>query len=71
MRAAIISARKLHAFKIIVAIPVSPPDTLKKIEKEADEVICLDAPEPFWGVGAFYDSFFQTEDEEVIAWLSK
>lgn len=69
MRAAIISARNLKAQKIVVAIPVSPPETLKKINLEADEVICLGTPELFWGVGAFYDNFFQTEDEEVIELL--
>ena len=71
MRAAILSARRMEAQKIVVAIPVSPKDTLKKIEAEADEVICLYTPEVFFGVGGFYDVFYQTEDEEVIDLLNK
>ncbi len=71
MRAAIASARAQGAKKIIVAIPVSSRDALKKIEKEVDEVVCVTVPEVFWGVGGFYDIFDQTEDEEVIALMKK
>jgi len=66
MRAAIMSAKAMGAQKIVVAVPVSPADTLKKIKQEVDEVICLATPETFFGVGQFYDIFAQTEDEEVI-----
>jgi len=69
MLATIISARALGAKKVVVAVPVCPPDSLKKIQKEADEVICLDVPDLFWGVGGFYDSFAQTEDDEVVTIL--
>jgi len=71
MRAAIASVRAQEAKKIIVAIPVSSREALKKIKKEADEVVCVTVPEVFWGVGAFYDFFDQTEDEEVIALMKK
>jgi len=71
MRAAIISARGMGAKKIVVAIPVSTIDTLRKIEQEADEVICLYVPDRFWGISGFYDVFFQTEDDEVIDLLRK
>lgn len=66
MLAAIVSARSLGASKIVVAIPVSPIDTLNKINNFADETVCLYAPEIFFGVGGFYESFLQTEDQEVI-----
>jgi len=69
MRAAIKSARKLGAEKIVVAIPVSPKDALEKIKSEADVVICLDIPDVFFGVGGFYQEFAQTEDEQVISLL--
>jgi len=67
MLAAIKSAKNLGAQKIVAAVPVSPAESLKKIEKEVDEVIFLDTPAPFWGVGGFYDLFLQTEDDEVVA----
>ena len=71
MRAAIASACNLGAQKIVVAIPVAPPESLKEIRKEADEVICLFVPEVMLGVGAFYDLFAQTDDATVIELLSK
>ncbi|MCX6745772.1 MAG: phosphoribosyltransferase [Candidatus Parcubacteria bacterium] len=66
MRAAIKSVKEKKAKKIIVAVPVSAQDSLKTIEKEADQIICLDAPLFFGAVGAFYENFGQTTDEEVI-----
>lgn len=71
MRAAIKTVKKMDAAKIIVAIPVTPPDTAELIKKEVDEIIYLDAPPFFGAVGAFYDEFPQTHDEEVIDLLKK
>lgn len=55
--------------KIIVALPVSPKDTLEKIKKESDEVICLLVPEVFYAVGQWYAMFNQVDDEEAIKLL--
>lgn len=52
--------------RIVVAIPVSSPEALRKIEERVDEVICLAAPVNFRSVGQFYETFGQTTDEEVI-----
>lgn len=52
--------------RIVVAIPVSSPDALRKLEERVDEVICLEAPVNFRSVGQFYETFEQTTDEEVI-----
>jgi putative phosphoribosyl transferase len=52
--------------KIVVAIPVSSPEALRKIEERVDEVICLGAPVNFRSVGQFYETFDQTTDEEVV-----
>lgn len=60
-------ARKLQ--KLIAAVPVSPPDTLRKVEKLADEVVCLEVPDYFMAVGQFYLDFPQVEDEEVVRLL--
>lgn len=70
MRAAIQTAHTLGAKKIVVAVPVSPKDALKKIRNEADEVVCLATPDVFFGVGRFYQEFAQTEDEQVISLLT-
>lgn len=69
MRAAIVYARQQAAKKIVVAVPVATVDTLEIIEKEADEVVSVMLPKIFLGISAFYDSFPQTEDEEVISLL--
>ncbi len=52
--------------KVIIALPVVAKDTLEKLEKEADEVIYLEAPEQFFSVSQFYSEFKQISDEEVI-----
>lgn len=52
--------------KLICAVPVAPPDTLKKIAEFADEVVCIDSPDNFQAVGQFYINFPQVDDEEVI-----
>lgn len=57
--------------KIIVAVPVAPPDTLKEVSKHADEVVCLMSPEMFFGVGSFYRNFAQVSDDEAIALLKQ
>lgn len=71
MRAAILSAHKKGAKKVVVATPVIARDTLKKLQAETDDVVYLDAPVYFGAVGAFYQEFAQTTDEEVIALMQK
>ena len=69
MRASIAALKKMHAAKIVVAVPVGPPDTINDIKQEVDEVVCLYTPSSFTAVGQFYDQFPQTSDEEVVALL--
>lgn len=54
--------------KIIVAVPVGPPDTLEHVRRlpQVEETVCLKTPLWFGGVGQFYDDFTQVEDEEVV-----
>ncbi len=60
-----------HPAELILALPVGPPDTIARLKKEVDELICLSAPRLFWAVGAFYVDFSQTTDEEVKSLLEK
>ena len=59
--------------KIVVAIPVAPPSTVRKFEAslEVDEVICLETPYNFHAVGQFYQEFFQVSDQEAIRLLEE
>src|SRR5947209_347171 len=71
MRAAVKALRQRGAAKIVVAVPVGPPDTCREFEDEADEVVCASAPEFFQAVGQYYEDFSQTSDEEVRELLAK
>lgn len=71
MRAAIGSLKAAGAAKIIAAAPVGSRHTCDELRHAADEVICAMTPEPFFGVGQWYQDFEQTSDEEVMDLLSQ
>lgn len=74
MRAAVIAARALGAGSIVVAVPVGSAfacDALKGTESCADEVVCMQVPEPFVAVGHWYRSFEAPSDEEVRQTLAQ
>ena len=63
--AALHALKKRGARRLVVAVPVAPPDTVARLAREADEVVCLLEPVDFWGISSFYADFHQLEDEEV------
>jgi putative phosphoribosyl transferase len=65
MRAAALAVRKLRPKQIVVAVPVGARATCGELRDEVDEVVCVRSPEPFMGVGAWYEDFGQTTDDEV------
>ncbi len=65
VRAAIQSVRRMKAAIVILAVPVGPPESIAKLSKLADRVICLETPEPFYAIGGFYGEFGQVEDAAV------
>jgi predicted phosphoribosyltransferase len=71
MHAAVLALREQEPARIVVAVPVCAPDTCREMQKLADEVISLYAPEWFHGVGQFYDDFSQTSDDEVRRLLAE
>jgi putative phosphoribosyl transferase len=71
MLAAVHMARNKGAEKVVVAVPVSPPETVAKLRRQADEVICLETPTNFYAIGQFYDRFDQLTDEETNSILRK
>ncbi len=71
MISALHALRARHPARLVCAVPVSPPDTLRKVAALADETVCLEAPAYFVAVGQFYEEFPQVEDEEVVAILKE
>jgi putative phosphoribosyl transferase len=71
MRAAVKALRQRRAAKIVVAVPVGPPDTCQEIAQEADETICLSTPPFFQAVGQYYEDFSQTSDDDVRELLTR
>jgi len=65
IRAAAQALRQQDPARIVVAVPVSAPETCDEYRIGVDEIICAATPDPFWGVGLWYDDFSQTTDEEV------
>lgn len=62
--------RAAGAKRTVLAVPVAPPDTLVHLRDEADEVVCVETPQYFGAVGAFYDDFGQVSDAEAMSYLS-
>jgi putative phosphoribosyl transferase len=69
--AAVRWARAQGATRVVLAIPVAPREALMRLSKEADEVVCLGTPEPFFAVGQWYERFPQTSDREVVDLLER
>jgi len=64
---AVIKALHLKGPKsIVLAVPVAPLNAVNDLRKEADDVVCLETPEPFFAIGLYYRDFHQISDEEVI-----
>jgi putative phosphoribosyl transferase len=71
MRAGVAGLRQRKPARIVVAVPVAPVQTLERLRREADEVVCLATPEPFYSVGQWYRDFAQITDDEVTALLAR
>jgi putative phosphoribosyl transferase len=71
MRAAAASLRLQKPRRIVVAVPVSSPETCDEFRSEVDEIVCAFTPENLQGVGLWYEDFSQTSDEEVRELLKR
>jgi predicted phosphoribosyltransferase len=65
MAVTIKEVRLQNPAKIIVAVPVAPPETVEKLRSQVDEIIVLNIDPDFFAVGQFYDEFPQVGDDEV------
>lgn len=71
VRAAIQGVRSRRPAKVVLAVPVAPPETVAALRHDADEVVCLEQPERFGAISLYYARFPQVDDETVIAILAE
>jgi putative phosphoribosyl transferase len=71
MRVALRAVRRRGPARLILAVPVAPPDTLDALRDEADEIVCLELPPEFGAIGFYYRDFHQMSDAEVTDLLAR
>lgn len=71
MLAGVRALRRLQPARIIVAVPHAPPDTCAMVERTADELVCVEMPQPYCAVGRWYRDFRQLSDDEVRGYLAR
>jgi putative phosphoribosyl transferase len=69
MEAALLATRRAGPKRLVLAVPVAPPDTIERLRSEVDEIVCLAMPRQLGAIGAFYADFRQLDDDEVIQLL--
>lgn len=69
MMAALRATRQRQPARLVLAVPVAPADTIRRLRQEADDTICLHTPADFYAVGQFYRRFPQLSDNEVVTLL--
>ncbi|MFE4970751.1 phosphoribosyltransferase family protein [Kitasatospora sp. NPDC056651] len=70
-RAACRIVRERGAARVVLAVPVAPPDWTERLDEVADDLVCVATPSPFFAIGEFYADFSQTEDAEVLRLLAE
>jgi putative phosphoribosyl transferase len=71
VRAALQALRRRRPARLVLAIPVAPPEVVAALRAEVDDLVCLSQPPFFHAVGVHYDDFHQVADEEVIRILAQ
>jgi len=71
MRAALRAARRAEPERVVLAVPVAPPDAVRQLSAEADEVVCLAQPADLGAIGMYYRDFRQVDDGEVVDALAR
>lgn len=69
--AAVNALRQTKPSHIVIAVPVAPRSSCSRLKSKVDDLVCLEMPEPFYGVGQFYSDFSQTSDAEVTELLDR
>ena len=71
MWAALIAVRGQHPLRLVLAVPVAPPEALASLAPLVDVEVCVFRPAHMQAVGAWYEDFSQTTDREVAELLAE
>jgi putative phosphoribosyl transferase len=71
VKAALLGIARSKPRRLVLAVPVAPPDTIDDLSTACDEIVCLQSPDPFYAVGAHYVDFSPTSDDEVVRLLAQ
>jgi putative phosphoribosyl transferase len=71
MRVALRAVRRRGPGRLVLAVPVAPPDTLAALRDDADEIVCPEIPPAFGAIGSYYRDFHQMSDAEVTDLLAR
>ena len=71
MRVALQAVRRRGPARLVLAVPVAPPDTLAALLESADEAVCLETPVGLGAIGFYYRDFHQMSDAEVTDFLGR
>lgn len=71
VRASLRAIRRTQPKRLVLAVPVAPTDTIANLHDDADEIVCLATPEPFYAISPHYADFHQVDDKEVIVFLEQ
>jgi putative phosphoribosyl transferase len=69
--ASLAALRPMRLARLVAAVPVAPPEALHRLRSLVDDLVILQTPALFFGIGQFYSDFAQVEDEEVMACLER
>lgn len=71
VRAALQALRRRKPARLVLAIPVAPPEVVAALRAEVDDLVCLSQPPYFHAVGVHYADFHQVSDDEVVRILDE
>lgn len=71
IQVAITALRRMKPSQIVVATPVAPISTCRRLRSEVDDLVCVETPESFYAIGEFYEDFSQVSDQTVTDLLRK
>jgi predicted phosphoribosyltransferase len=71
VKAALRAIRRRGPERLVLAVPVAPPETIAELRREVDEIVCLETPSPFGAIGYFYMDFTQVDDAAVTDALAR